>query len=128
MLKFLAKLPQIKLIVRIAQRAIKANQAIDFEKATMDLNVAHSNGCPLDFQKLFDFPPGDFNHDFYGIFANINRETGELENGFVPRCAMEEDLEKPNPGDVEEMLDQEWRTDEEDSDGDISDPSISQFD
>ncbi len=121
MLKFKANLAQIKLIVLIAQRACKANKAIDFEKATMDLNVAHSSGNPLDFQKLLDFPEGDFNHDFYGIYANINRETGELDNCFVPRCSMDE-----TAGEVEEMLTQEWRTDEDDPD-DINDPSLSQF-
>ncbi len=124
MLKFKANLAQIKLIVLIAQRACKANKAIDFEKATMDLNVAHSSGNPLDFQKLLDFPPEDFNHDFYGIFANINRETGKLDNGFVPRCSMDETLS--DEAETTLMLLQEWRTDEDDSD-DINDPSLSQF-
>ena len=122
MLKFKANLAERKLIVLITQRACKANNEIDFEKATIYLNGAHSNGNPLDFQKLLDFPPGDFYHDFYGIFANINRETGELDNGFVPRCSMDDGIYE----DVTEILAQEWSTDEDDFD-DISDPSLSQF-
>ena len=127
MLKFKANSAQIKLIVLIVKRAHKANKAIKVVDSTMDLEVAHSNGCPLDFQKLLDFPPGDFNHDFYGIFANINRETGELENGFVPRCAIDE-TDLSDEAATTLMLLQEWRTDEEDPEGDIDDPVISKFD
>ena len=122
MLEFKTTIGDCKLIALIAKRAHNANPAIDYERTTMDLGAAHSNGCPLDFQKLFDFPAGDFNHDFYGIFSNINRQTGELENGFVPRCAMDD---TPAEGfvtkdgiyqDVTETLAQEWRTDEDDTD------------
>lgn len=53
----------------------------------MDLNAIHSNGCPLDFQVLFDFDLGNFNHDIGGIRAHIDRETGKLINCFSPRCS-----------------------------------------
>ena len=41
----------------------------------------------LDLQKLLDAPDGDFGHDVFGIRRHINRQTGELENCFLPRCA-----------------------------------------
>ena len=56
----------------------------------MDLSAVHSNGCPLDFEKLLKAPPFDFAHDVFGIKRNINRQTGELDNCFVPRCARPE--------------------------------------
>jgi hypothetical protein len=61
----------------------------NFDKAgvTMDLNAAHANGCPLDFQKLLDFPDFDFFHDVYGIARHIDRETGRIGDCFLPRCA-----------------------------------------
>jgi hypothetical protein len=53
----------------------------------MDLNACHSNGCSLDFQRLLDASPFDFMHDMIGIQDHINRETGKLENCFLPRLA-----------------------------------------
>lgn len=58
--------------------------------ATMDINAAHSNGCPLDFQKLLDFPDFDFFHDVDGTRTHIDRKTGKLQHHFVPRCAQPE--------------------------------------
>ena len=52
----------------------------------MDLDVAHTN-CPIDFEKLESFGDGDFSHDIGGIYSYVNRETGELDNCFVPRSA-----------------------------------------
>ena len=76
---------EVDAIVKIAERA-GANGAKRMP-FVMDMEAAHSNGCPLDFQKLLSFPDFDFWHDVYGIQACINRETGELENCFLPRCA-----------------------------------------
>lgn len=78
------------LIDKIVDRFIKEttlrrkNIKLDY---TMDINAAHSNGCRLDLQKLLAAPLGDFLHDVCGIAANINRETGKIENFFLPRCA-----------------------------------------
>ena len=38
----------------------------------------------LDLLESSDF---DFTHDIVGIQVNMNRETGNLENGFLPRFA-----------------------------------------
>lgn len=81
-----------KLIFKIAERAVKLAKKFggeyNFQTASMDITAAHANGCELDLQKLLDAPDGDFGHDVFGIRRHINRETGELENCFLPRCAV----------------------------------------
>jgi hypothetical protein len=52
----------------------------------MDLTACHSNGCPMDFQKLLDAPMFDFLHDMVGIANHIDRSTGQLQHCFLPRC------------------------------------------
>jgi len=54
----------------------------------MDLNACYSNGCPLDLAGLLASNQIDFIHDIYGISRHINRDTGQLENGFTPRYAL----------------------------------------
>ena len=51
----------------------------------MDLTACHANGCPLKLKDLLEANPGDFGHDVFGIRKNLNRETGELGNCFLPR-------------------------------------------
>jgi len=56
--------------------------AIDID---MDLVATHCNGNPL---RLADLRAADdFNlmHDISGIARHLNRETGKLENCFLPR-------------------------------------------
>lgn len=51
----------------------------------MDLTATHANGCPLDLEGLLAAEPFDFAHDVAGIQRHINRETGQLEDCFLPR-------------------------------------------
>jgi hypothetical protein len=53
----------------------------------MDLEATHANGCPLDFAKLARFDAFNFAHDVVGIQRHLDRDTGELRDCFVPRCA-----------------------------------------
>lgn len=53
----------------------------------MDLEVCHSNGTPLDFDRLLAFDDVSLMHDINGIAQHIDRTTGELQNCFLPRCA-----------------------------------------
>ena len=73
-----------KIIGKIIKRA---NGALDMR---MDLEAVHSNGCPLDFAKLLEFPEFDFQHDVSGIHMHIDRKTGKLVNHFCPRCSKPE--------------------------------------
>lgn len=83
------------LVGRIVERAIALLKSYDMEAPspidlTMDLVATHANGCPMDWQKLLDAPDGDFGHDVAGIMRHIDRQTGELQDCFVPRCALPE--------------------------------------
>lgn len=53
----------------------------------MDLSACHAQGCELDFERLLAAPAEDFEHDILGIRRHLNRETGYLEDFFVPRYA-----------------------------------------
>lgn len=73
-------------IVAIAKRAVIQGVSHDFLKTEMDVAACHANGMSLDLEKLLKSPDGDFIHDITGIARHINRETGAIEDCFVPRC------------------------------------------
>jgi len=82
------KVPEkdFQLIRLIVKRALKKKLKDDALSMMMDLTAAHANGCRLDLKKLLEFPEFDFWHDIRGIERHINRETGKLEDCFLPRC------------------------------------------
>ena len=94
-LKFDATRSDLDLIVQIVERADKLHSRImgmplyaqGRRDMLMDLNAAHSNGCPMAFRKLLDAPDGDFAHDVFGISRHLNRGSGKLEDAFMPRFA-----------------------------------------
>lgn len=76
---------------KIVKRAVKGIDGVtDATVVEMDIIACHLNGCPLDLEKLLNAPQFDFAHDICGITRHIDRETGELKNCFVPRCALPE--------------------------------------
>ncbi len=83
---------EARLINTIAVRAMKMAVAIDAAPCTlleldMDLTACHANGTPLKLLELATASDGDFGHDVFGIHRHLNRETGEIENCFLPRYA-----------------------------------------
>lgn len=84
-----AEMKIIKKIVKRAQQLYKKHEGLpyDTQDATMDIEATHSNGCPLDLQKLLDFDDFNFIHDISGIRNCISRKTGKLTKCFVPRSA-----------------------------------------
>jgi uncharacterized protein DUF6874 len=80
------------LLEKIEDRALAMIKkiGIDYQPADllMDLRACHANGAPLDLSKLLAAPYADFGHDIFGIRRYLNRQTGELERCFVPRCAL----------------------------------------
>ncbi|MCK5017520.1 MAG: hypothetical protein KAS32_10675 [Candidatus Peribacteraceae bacterium] len=77
---------ELKLFVRIAKRAettCGTRQAI-----IMDLQAAHTCGCPLKLTELAEANINDLLHDIHGINQHLNRTTGELEDCFPPRYAV----------------------------------------
>ncbi len=71
-------------IYRIAKRAKGKLSHIDLLSLEMDLSATHLNS-PLRLKDLEIADDFNFMHDICGIMRNINRETGELENCFLPR-------------------------------------------
>ena len=55
------------------------------ESLEMDLTACHANGNPMDFDGLLHADRFHFLHDLWGIKRHLNRETGKLENCFLPR-------------------------------------------
>jgi hypothetical protein len=85
MVNFTADLDTCMVIEKIVTRAGYNGQSR--MTLSMDLDAANSNGCPMDFEKLFSFDDFNFWHDIHGIQRNINRTTGKVENCFSPRCS-----------------------------------------
>ena len=61
-------------------------KGVDRISAMMDIEAANMV-CPLDLEKLAAFDKFNLMHDVFGIANNLDRETGELKNCFLPRCA-----------------------------------------
>jgi hypothetical protein len=84
---------EIELVDAIVDRAApmyrKLNVPDDRLTIYMDIVACHSNGCPLRLSELAHAAPGDFAHDIFGIRSHINRRTGQLEDCFVPRYAVQ---------------------------------------
>lgn len=75
-----------EIVMMIVERAVDAGIYDDPLDADMDISAVYVH-CPL---RLFDLATADrfnFAHDMYGIKRHINRETGELEDFFLPRFA-----------------------------------------
>lgn len=75
---------EMKLISSIKNRACKADKEIEPINLDMDLTATHHNN-PLRLSELLNADSFNFCHDVYGIMQNINRDTGKLENCFLPR-------------------------------------------
>lgn len=72
---------------RAAEMARSARIDYDYRTAMMDLTAVHANGTPLRLAALRSAPDTDFGHDVFGIRRYLDRETGQLMECFVPRCA-----------------------------------------
>jgi hypothetical protein len=75
-------------IVKIIERAepiARANHIhLDRLTSIMDIDNADKQ-YPLDLAAMLTADASNFSHDFFGIRAHMNRETGKLEDNFVPR-------------------------------------------
>ena len=74
-----------KTIGLIADRAV---EMFGCDKLTiiMDLHYCIEGGCNLDLDKLLNADNFNFSHDIAGIHNNLDRETYQLNNFFLPRC------------------------------------------
>jgi len=91
MVKFKTSKKDSVLIHKIIQRLVDANNLeikLNFIELEMDLTACHANGNPLDLEKLLASPDSGIVHDVFGISRNIDRETGKLQNCFLPRYSL----------------------------------------
>ena len=72
-------------IGEIAKRAKYLNLEHDIQS---DIVVCHIKNHKLDLDALLTADEYTFVHDVCGITKNLNRNTGEVENLFVPRTAI----------------------------------------
>lgn len=79
------------LLDKIADRAQavfdKHKQPFDRLAFLMDVTACHANACALDFKRLLTADNFTFLHDLSGIGKNLDRNTGQLLNHFLPRLA-----------------------------------------
>lgn len=91
MLNFITTHEDSVCISLIAERATKLAKAIGvtytFIDAEMDICACHANGCSLKLDKLLGADDFNFTHDVFGIRRHLNRQTGVLEDCFLPRFA-----------------------------------------
>lgn len=77
----------LPMIIKIVERADKMNLlAFDRLSLTMDLDCVNEL-FNLRLQQLLDTDNFNFSHDIVGIQNNLNRQTRQMENCFVPRFA-----------------------------------------
>lgn len=74
-------------VSEIVKRAREIHPEIDTVSLSMDLIATHSNGCEMDWDKLIAADNFNFMHDISGIMNCIDRNTGKLQNCFLPRCS-----------------------------------------
>lgn len=81
------------IIKKIASRAAEIykdqyGMEVDVVDIDMDLEACHCNGCYLDLERMLSGRERDLMHDITGINEHLNRETGALEDCFLPRHAV----------------------------------------
>lgn len=74
---------------KIARRARDILLSIKIDRPAMDiamdLTATHANGCPMDFDRMETADDFNLMHDVGGIARHLDRETGKLVGGFLPR-------------------------------------------
>jgi hypothetical protein len=91
MIKWSASKDEHDLIIAIVRRVLAHYPDYPDDTLTlmMDLEACHCNGCPLDLRGLLESHNEDLMHDVFGIRRHINRETGQLNDCFLPRYSKE---------------------------------------
>ncbi len=76
-----------EIIRRFQNLAPDSQAASDKVGLMMDIEACHCNGCPLRLDELLQSNNFDFLHDVAGIYRNLDRLTGTLQDCFLPRFA-----------------------------------------
>lgn len=74
---------------KVVQRAVfhysQFGVVLDPVRLTLDLSAVKTLIPNICFKALLESEDDDFAHDIFGVVKNLNRETGHLENNFLPR-------------------------------------------
>ncbi|MFW6046809.1 MAG: hypothetical protein ACOCP4_03355 [Candidatus Woesearchaeota archaeon] len=90
---------------RLIQIVSKDHEISSFMDFVMDITACHCNGNPLDLKRFLESEDFDFMHDFMGIHYHLDRETGQLKNGFLPRFAsIEQNLDNERRENIKSLL------------------------
>lgn len=78
-----------KLTLEIVVRAERMGLTDKYQRmqVIMDIAACHGNGTPLRLTDLLNAADTDFIHDITGIVAHIDRNTGHMQDCFLPRFA-----------------------------------------
>lgn len=77
------------IISKIANRAVRELGFHISEKVSLSIDIEKTHEeTPLDLLALLTARTLDFAHDVHGISNHMNRETGKIENSFLPRYAI----------------------------------------
>jgi hypothetical protein len=87
MVNFKASKADASDIHNIALRASRTEIGFDYSlnNIQMDITATHANGNPLKLNEFLNADDENFAHDIFGIRRHLNRNTGQLENCFLPR-------------------------------------------
>lgn len=83
---------EVRLIGNIGKRAVKLFRELNTNPNLMACKVEELFFVmdyvkhDLDLELLFNSSDSDFYHDVQGIMKNLNQQSGEIENDFIPRC------------------------------------------
>ena len=100
MVKFTATKVESNLIREIVERVSrtlklkKQRQYFTNMDLQMDLEAYHCNGNPLRLHDLLNADDFNLMHDVVGISRHIDRETGKLQNYFLPRFTNHERMKR----------------------------------
>ena len=82
------KLEESRLVMKIVNRGWETMKRHYKTKLDMIMDIDAANkDCPLKLQELLDTDDFNFYHDLMGIGQHMNRNTGKLEDCFLPRFA-----------------------------------------
>jgi hypothetical protein len=90
-------------IEKIIKRVFDADKVIyPGDRIDLALDLEHTDKViPLDFDRLIEFPDGDFYHDILGIYRHFDTEAKVMKDCFLPRCSKPSVIkEVDNIGDV----------------------------
>lgn len=85
---------KLNLIQKISARAVRLHKKSTGDKISRIQMSLDINQClkkyPLDLPRLLRAQSSVFEHDVFGIKRHLDRETGYLNGGFLPRTMLQE--------------------------------------